>query len=54
MIAVSAYCYLTKYQPENLLLLHVANDELYTYKLKISNKFKDIDTHTTFLMILSI
>ena len=64
MITVSAYCYLKKYQAEHLLLLHVTNDESYTYKsyiiyiyiykLKISNKFKDIDAYYFFDDIINI
>ena len=49
-IVVSIYCYLIKHRAKQkyLLLFHVTNSKLkevlyWQYKLKMSNKFKDID-----------
>ena len=62
LIAVSIYCYLIKYKAKekHLLPFYVKNNKskelLYCQcKLKISNKFEDVDiktAHITFSMIL--
>ena len=56
-IAVSIYFYLIKYQAKQRHLLPFHDTKLLQYKLKMSNKVKDIDiknVHTDFSMILSI